>query len=55
MVMVKVVLVHPLWHVKASDIKDTNIRHVNHVGTDVLPDTSGNPRVRHAPRRHCCP
>ena len=39
-VVVKVVLVHPLWRVKASKIKDPNSRHVNHVRTDVFPDTS---------------
>ena len=55
MIMVKVVLVHPLWRVKSNDIKDKNSRHVNHVRADVFPDTSGNPRVRHAPRRHFRP
>ena len=51
--MVKVVLVHPIWRVKDSEIKDPNSRHVDHLRTDVLPDTSGNPRVRNMTRRYC--
>ena len=54
-VMVKVALVHPLSRVKASEMKDPISRQINHVLTDVFPDTSGNPRVRHVPQCHYRP